>query len=305
MEKNRDHNFISAIVYCHNKEQSIYSFLEHLEKYLSEEFYKYEIIIVDDGSIDNSEEIIRRYVAQTKTNKTTLLKLSYEQGLESAMLSGVDLSIGDFVYEFDVIFNNIDKGILRDLYQCSLSGYDIVCARINQGLKKSTKLFYCLFNRYARLEYKIGADVVRILSRRAINRVRSTTESIPFRKVAYANCGLPLKTISFTPDLSFEIIIKEPNKLDSLILYTDIAYRITIGLAIIMAITAVSFACYALFYKILSNPVEGWATTIIFIASGFWGLFTIQAMVIKYLQTILNLAFKKKEYIFESIEKLQ
>ena len=62
---------------------------------------------------------------------------------------------------------------------------------------------------------------------------------------------------------------------------------------------------YALVYKIMQNPVAGWATTIIFLAFGFFGLFAIMAMVIKYLQMLVSLVFQKKNYLFESIEKLQ
>ena len=93
--------------------------------------------------------------------------------------------------------------------------------------------------------------------------------------------------------------------MDSLILFTDVAYRVTVGLAVIMAIIAAAFAIYALVYWFMSTPVEGWTTTIILIAFGFFGLFIILAMVIKYLQTLVSLSFRKKEYLYESIEKLQ
>ena len=83
------------------------------------------------------------------------------------------------------------------------------------------------------------------------------------------------------------------------------AYRVTLTLAVIMALTAVGMGVYALVYKIMQTPVEGWATTIIFLAFGFFGLFAIMAMVIKYLQTLVSLVFQKKNYLFESIEKLQ
>ena len=77
------------------------------------------------------------------------------------------------------------------------------------------------------------------------------------------------------------------------------------GLAAFMFLLSLGFEIYAFVYRILSNPVEGWATTVIFNSIGFGGLFAILAMVIKYLQTLVQLVFKKKNYVFESIEKLQ
>ncbi|MBP5698481.1 MAG: glycosyl transferase family 2, partial [Alphaproteobacteria bacterium] len=52
------------------------------------------------------------------------------------------------------------------------------------------------------------------------------------------------------------------------------------------------------------TPVEGWTTTILFLSFAFFGLFGVLTVIIKYLQIIVNLIFKRKTYNFESIEKL-
>lgn len=308
MESTKEKNFASAILYCHNDAATIGPFIQQLDHALADLFLHYEIIVVNDGSIDNSIDIVRQMAAQRQGKVITLLNMGHYQGLETSMNAGIDLSIGDFVYEFDFAYADFDWRLLRDVYVHSLSGYDIVSASINQQPRLGSRLYYKVFNKYAHLPHKIGIETFRILSRRAINRIHSLTESIPFRKAAYANCGLAIDTIKYQP--SSPVIRKAHADrsgvaMDSLILFTDVAYRITIGLAFIMALTAVAFAIYALIYKLTSNPVEGWTTTIIFIAFGFFGLFVILAMVIKYLQTLVNLAFRKKAYLFESIEKLQ
>ena len=53
-----------------------------------------------------------------------------------------------------------------------------------------------------------------------------------------------------------------------------------------------------------SNPVAGWTTTILFLSVAFFGLFGILTIVVKYLQLLVDLVFKRKHYSFESIEKL-
>lgn len=308
MENIKEKNFISAIIYCYNDANTIKHFLECLNQVLFNNFLKYEIIIVNDGSTDNSIDIIRQYFSSIKSKAVSILNMSYHQGLEASMNAGRDLSIGDFVYEFDSAYIDFDLNMVMNVYYHSLEGFDIVSASRQLQSKLSSRLFYSVFNKYAKLQYEIGSETFRILSRRAINRINSITQSIPYRKAAYANCGLAISTIKY--NVTSPIIIKkntERNELamDSLILFTDVAYRVTVGLAILMAILIAAFAIYALVYKFLENPVEGWTTTIIFIAFGFFGLFIILAMVIKYLQTLVTLAFRKKEYLFESIEKLQ
>jgi dolichol-phosphate mannosyltransferase len=53
-----------------------------------------------------------------------------------------------------------------------------------------------------------------------------------------------------------------------------------------------------------ANPVAGWTTTILFLSVVFLGLFAVLTIVVKYLQLMLNMIFKRKQYNFESIEKL-
>ena len=308
MENNKENNFVSAVVYCHDDAPTLVSFVENLDKTLSNHFLKYEIIVVNDGSTDDSVNSLRQYASKKEEKNITLLNMSHYQGVEASMNAGVDLSIGDFVYEFDQAYVDFDWEMVMNIYHHSLKGYDIVSARTDQPSRLSSRLFYTIFNRYANLQYAIGTESFRILSRRAINRIHSISQSIPFRKAAYANCGLSITQITYTSTSTAKRKFHSDRTsvaLDSIILFTDVAYRITVGLAIIMALATTTIAFYALIYKIMSNPVEGWATTVIFTAFGFSGLFIILAMVIKYLQMLVKLSSRKKDYLFESIEKLQ
>lgn len=304
----KEKNFISAVVYCHNDVNNIGSFIENLDNTLSKNFLKYEIIIVNDFSQDNSIDIVKKYAAHKQGLVISILNMSFYQGLEASMNAGVNLSIGDFVYEFDSVCEDFDWDMLMRVYRHSLQGYDIVSAKSNSKPKLLSNLFYRIFNKYARLQYPINSESFRIISRRGINRIHSITQSIQYRKAAYANCGLPIDSLTYNP-VKNTTRKSQPNRLklafDSLILYTDVAYRITAWFALIMLLISIVMGIYALSYWLLESPVEGWATTIIFIALGFSGLFIILAMVIKYLQTLISLSFKKKDYLFESINKLQ
>ena len=308
MESNKEKNFASAVVYCFNDTVTIGDFLKQLDKALNSIFLHYEIIVVNDGSSDTCVNIIREYAASKEEKRISLINMSHYQGLEASMNAGVDLSIGDFVFEFDFAYADFDWEILSRVYHHSLCGYDIVCASPQQKPRLISRLFYSIFNRYAHLQNSIGIETFRLLSRRDINRIHSISQSIPYRKAAYANCGLSIDSLKYKP---VKKVIRKSHAdrvnvaMDSLILFTDVAYRVTVGLAFIMALITAAFAIYALAYWLMSSPVEGWTTTIIFMAFGFFGLFIILAMVIKYLQTLVILSFRKKEYLYESIEKLQ
>lgn len=306
METIKEKNFASAIVYIRNDDKIIERFIQGLENVLFENFFKFEIIFVNDVSTDKSISIIKN-LSFRSGGIVTLLNMSYHQGVESSMNAGMDLAIGDFVFEFDSVFVDYDWNILMSIYQKSITGYDIVNASSSSKARLTSALFYKLFNKSSNLQYDLEGETFRVLTRRAINRVYSISKTIPYRKAIYANCGLKMFTIRYEPTIS-TLAKSSRNRINlainSLILFSDIAYKITLTMAIVMVLITFGIAVYALIYYIFGNPVEGWTTTILFLSFAFFGLFVILAMVIKYLSIIINLIFSKKEYLFESIERI-
>jgi dolichol-phosphate mannosyltransferase len=307
MEQDKEKNFASAVVYLYNDENSIISFIKGLNETLRANFLKYEVIVVNDKSSDNGAAKVKEYAATQEKSCITLLNMSYHQGIETAMNAGVDLAIGDFVFEFDTVVVDYSWSTMMDIYQHSLKGYDIVNACSAHKPRITSRLFYNIMNRYAQLQYNLKSETFRVLSRRAINRIHAISKSVPYRKAAYANCGLKMATLTYQCIGNIKSK-KQTNRvalaLNSLILFTDVAFRSTVYLTILMIAVTVGVAVYAMSYYMFERPVEGWTTTILFLSFSFCCLFIILAMVLKYLSLLLRMNFMKNTYVFESIEKL-
>lgn len=71
-----------------------------------------------------------------------------------------------------------------------------------------------------------------------------------------------------------------------------------------MMVVSVFMVLYSVVVYLTANPVVGWTTTILFLSVAFFGLFGILTIIIKYLQLLVDLVFKRKQYSFENIEKL-
>lgn len=310
--KELEKNFISAVIYVCNQEKHITIFLENLYQELKKIFYKFEIICVDDASNDNSVASIREAAKNLVDTNVSILKLSYFQGLESAMNAGVDLAIGDFVYEFDTIESNYDMALVRNVYDKALGGgYDIVCAFPSERMKVTSRFFYNIFNYFTANENHLKTETFRILSRRAINRVSDMNQSIPYRKAVYANCGLNMANVEYQSFHNHAFKKDRVNKkyykelaIDSLILFTQVGYKFSMGLTIFMMIFAILMAIYASAVFVMSVPVTGWTTTILFMSFAFAGLFGILTIIIKYLSIIVELVYKKQKYRVYDIEKI-
>lgn len=308
---NKEKNFISAVVYVHNAEDKIEHFLNTIRESLEENFEHSEIICVNDCSEDASVEKIKKVSVSARTTNVSVLNMSYYHGLEKAMNAGVDLSIGDFVFEFDSTKMDYDASEIMKVYQKSLEGYDIVSASPDKKERFSSNLFYKVFEYFADFDCKMTSERFRILSRRVINRISSMNKTVPYRKALYANCGLKTIILKYPcKEAKHHVADKKEKKYrmnlaeDALILFTEVGYRFSITMTMFMMCVAIFMMVYSLVIYLNSNPVPGWTTTILFLSVGFFGLFGILTIIVKYLQLLVDLEFRRKRYTFESIEKL-
>lgn len=308
---NKEKNFISAVVYVHNAENEVSDFVGAVISVLTNHFEHSEIICVNDFSTDRSLEILRNIKTDPSMLCLSVVNMSYFHGLESAMNAGTDLAIGDFVFEFDDTVMDFPPDTIMQVYRRALEGNDIVSASPAQRQRISSRLFYRVFDRFSSLSYHLTSERFRILSRRVINRVSSMSKMPLYRKASYANCGLKTDNIrySVSPHRKNR---RDPEEgkyrsrlaVDSLILFTQVGYRFSIAMTLLMMLLSVGFLAYTLVVYFTAHPVEGWTTTVLFLSLSFLGLFGILTIVVKYLQLLIDMVFRRKHYSFESVEKI-
>ena len=308
---NKEKTFVSSVIYVHNAENRIEEFLTAIIRVMEDNFEHSEVICVNDGSSDMSAEKIRSVGKTADTTIVSIVNMSYFHGLELAMNAGRDIAIGDFVFEFDNTILDFAPESVMDVYRRSLEGYDIVSASPDIREKPSSRLFYNVFDRFTDLSYKMTTESFRVLSRRVINRISSMNKSVPYRKAIYAGSGLKTDNLKYKADRKRSRVSDRSEKryrtglaVDSLILFTKVGYRFSMVMTFVMMAVSILMVAYAVITYIVVHPVEGWFTTIIFLSFAFFGLFGILTIIIKYLQLIIDMIFKRKAYSFESVEKI-
>lgn len=311
--ENKEKNFASAVVYVHNAEIQLENFLNTVINVMENNFEHSEIICVNDASDDESLNVIKKTSAVVTNTSISVVNMSYFHGVEFAMNAGVDMSIGDFVFEFDNTNLDFDDSVIMEVYRHSLEGYDIVSASPDRKERLSSRLFYKAFDQFAAVSTRMNTESFRILSRRVINRISSMNKSVLYRKAVYANSGLKTDNIKYsvTGDSSNNKVSDKKEKhyrtglaVDSLILFTDVGYRFSMAMTVLMMLMSIVMIVYSLIIYLTAHPVAGWTTTILFLSVAFFGLFGVLTIVIKYLQLLVDLVFKRKHYSFESVEKL-
>ena len=308
---NKEKNFASAVIYVHNAENRIESFLSTVIGVMEDNFEHSEIICVNDCSDDKSVSFIKKMSNTATITSVSVINMSYFHGLELAMDAGMDLAIGDFVFEFDNTNLDFEPEMIMKIYSHSLEGYDIVSASPDRRERFSSRIFYKVFDRFSELKYQMTTESFRVLSRRVINRISSMNKTIPYRKAIYAGSGLKTDNMKYTPvndrnrkNDERESRYRKSLAVDTLILFTEVGYRASIMMTSLMMLLSIFMIIYTIAVYVAGLAIEGWTTTLLFLSVAFLGLFGILTVIVKYLQIIVDMVFKRKHYSFESIEKL-
>ena len=158
----------------------------------------YEIILVDDRSLDDSWEVMKSLAAEN--DHLQIYRLSRNFGQHPAIMAGLSKAKGEWIVVMDCDMQDQPKEIEK-LYKKALEGFDIVQAsrlvRKDGQLKKlSSKVFYKIFNYFAGI--KINKEIANfgIYKRKVIQSIFQINDNIKFFPLFINWVGYNSTTIS-------------------------------------------------------------------------------------------------------------
>lgn len=117
---------ISVVIPCYNSENTITIVVEQIKEIMQTRTeYSYEIVLVNDGSKDQTWEVIRRLA--TEDERIKAINFSQNFGQHSAMMAGYRKSAGDIIVGMDDDGENDPREMFL-LVDKLKEGYDCVCA---------------------------------------------------------------------------------------------------------------------------------------------------------------------------------
>lgn len=309
--RNKEENFVSVVLYLNKADTNIYDFLHMIYRIMENNFKKFEIICVNDDAGEFVAEQLKMFKQETAIKALSVINMGYSQGLEASMNAGIDLSIGDYVFEFDSCYIDYDPELIMQVYDKCQLGYDIVMAKPPvKSTSMMSRFFYHMFNKFSNMQNELSTERFCIISRRAVNRVQAYSKTIPYRKAVYAASGLNVAQIEYcvnqqTSGKKTKDNARINTATDAIVLFTDIAYRISLFLSILMAIVMLGFGVYTIIVYIgKTKPVAGFSPIMGVMCLGFLSLFILMTFLFKYLQVLVHMVFKRQKYMIASVEKL-
>ena len=194
---------ISIVVPCYNEQEALPVFYKTIIPILSKFEENYELIIVDDGSKDNTAMIAKNLAKENKNVK--YVNLSRNFGKEVAMMAGLDYAKGDSVIFMDADLQDPPE-LIPELIKYWEEGYDDVYARRSSRkgetwLKKFTsKMYYRVLQSLTRVPIQKDTGDFRLLDKRCVNALKKLRESQRCSKSMFSWIGYNKKEVMYERD---------------------------------------------------------------------------------------------------------
>jgi glycosyltransferase involved in cell wall biosynthesis len=303
---------ISVVSPVYMAEKILPVLCERLNSVLTQMTDRFEIILVCDGSPDNSWSVMRELVQ--KYPQLKVVNLSRNFGQHYAITAGMDLARGDWTVVMDCDLQDRPEDIPQ-LFAKLDDGYDMVVARrINRQHKwwkrVTSSLYFKVFNLLSGLNLDGSVGNFRIMSRGVVDGFCSMRET--YRMFAGMIDWVGFRTgyidvqhsERYEGESSYNLARLVRMAMDGMISFSNRPLYISIGLGIGLSLLSTIYGTYLIARYLLSPEtfgVPGWLTTVttnIFIG----GLLLLnQGIIGIYLGRLYNQAKQRPLYIADKV----
>ncbi len=195
---------ISLLIPAYNEHEVLDSLFERLDKLAkNNKSYDFEFLFVNDGSRDNTLDIIKKQAE--KDDRIAYVSLSRNYGKEIAMIAGFDAVTGDAMVIIDADLQDPPE-LIPEMIKYWEEGYDDVYARRSNRkgetwLKKfSSTMYYRLLQKSTNIPIQVDTGDFRLLDRRCIEALKQIRESQRNTKGMFSWIGFKKKEITYNRD---------------------------------------------------------------------------------------------------------
>ena len=291
---------LSIVVSVYNEVAS--SYIKNLDM-------DYELIFVNDGSVDKSEEIIREFAK--KDDRVKALLFSRNFGHEAAMIAGIDYAGGDYIVCMDADLQH-PPGILKDIIFKFNEGYDIInmirTSNTDAGLIKNitSSIFYSGINLLSKNKLEKNASDFFAISKKVANVLRKDyREKVRFlrgyvQNIGFKKTSLPYiaqKRVAGHSKYSLHKLLKF--SMDTILCFSDMPLKLGLYAGTFSIFLGLLMAIYTIVTWARVGTPNGYATIIVLLCFMFAMLFLIVGIIGQYIAILFTELKNRPIYIVD------
>ncbi|MEO1066891.1 MAG: glycosyltransferase family 2 protein [Pseudomonadota bacterium] len=303
---------LSVVIPTYNEAKNIQQLMARLVPILDAQNITYEIILVDDGSVDDTCTRISSYIG--KVDGLKLVRFSRNFGKEAALNAGLAHAAGDAVMQLDADLQHPPE-IIPDFIGKWRDGADIVYgarkSRSGESFLRRTlaKSFYSVFATISQVKLMEGLGDFLLIDRKVVDALLLLPERERFTKGLYAWVGfsrvaVPFEVAPRAHGQSRWSIAKLTNfAMDAITAFGSLPLKVWTYVGLFLAIPSVAFGVFIMLRTlILGSDVPGYASLMVAICL-FSGVQLLGLGIIgEYLSRVLTEVKQRPLYLVQ--EKL-
>lgn len=269
---------ISVIVPCYNESEALPIFYREIDRVSAGlKNHSLELIFVDDGSKDDTVNIMKELAA--KDERVKYISFSRNFGKEAAMFAGMEKSSGDYVAIMDADLQDPPSLLPQMIEAIEREGYD--CAATRRVTRKGeppvrsffAKMFYKMMSKISKTDMVDGARDFRLMTRQFVNAVLEMKEYNRFSKGLFGWVGFKTKWIPYenvpraagqTKWSFFKLLLYS---IDGIVAFSTAPLAISVILGLLFCVVAFAFIIFIVARTLMfGDPVAGWPSTICIIS---------------------------------------
>lgn len=296
---------LSVVVPMFNESESIAEFCTQTRAVLDELGVTYEIVFVDDGSRDDTVQLVKDQDWQ----QARVVRLVSNAGHMAALDAGYRASTGEYVITMDSDLQHPPSLIPELLLTARTEQVDVVYAarRRREGdswFKRTTAVAY-----YRSMRTLTGVDVeesaadFRLVSRRVVSVIRGLPAGHQVFRLLIPSLGFPSRTIFYEANERFagasKYTVRHMVNLsaESVIAFTTKPLTISIRVGLVVSLIAVLGFVYVLITYLTGQALEGWASVISTVLLLFGMLFVLLGVFGMYIGAIVRTLMARPRYL--------
>ena len=261
---------LSVVVPCFNEEEVLQMFYQKMLSAIKEaRIYDYEIILIDDGSSDNSWKIISS-LHQSDTSVKGI-KLSRNFGHQAALTAGLQEARGELILIIDADLQD-PPDLLKEMIQLSSSGFDVVYgkrkSRTGESFFKllSAKMFYRFLSKLSDIRIPQDTGDFRLIKRNVLLAYNSLSETNRFTRGLIAWLGFKQTEILYDRHARLAGVTKYPIKkmlllcIDAMTGFSLKPLRLIILLGFMTLAASAMTLMYTVYSWLYLNTSPGWTS---------------------------------------------
>ncbi len=293
--------FLSVVLMVRNQSAELRPVIEQMTTTVAPLVSDYELIVVDNGSDDDSVAVLKRLTGEQGFPNLQIYALTKEVDADTASWAGLENALGDFVAVIDPLADDIQ--FLPNLLDQAVSGADVVFAVNEQKSKQSLAyrscswVFRTLYQWFNSIDMAREAPPYRIISKRVVNFIlQHPTPALIYRHLP-ATAGFSKANLSYSTPPKTNRKKRLGESIDHgmrlMVATTRGPMRLMTLLSLFGAVANLVYSVYVIIIAIAKeNVAPGWVTLSLQ-QSGMFFLFSLVLLMLS--EYILHMARLSQE----------